>query len=94
MIYLQADDGETKIIVLETENLRRLAEGKPAVTADKSVIVCWTPDLVWLADKIIETKGDVQAIAALIDEASKRPQKPARPGHAAHRHVFPEGDET
>lgn len=77
-----------KIIILETANLEEIKKGRPAHTPDKSVLIAWTPDPVWLADKILESGGDAGKIGQLIDEASKRPQKPTRPSHRIHKHDF------
>lgn len=82
MLYMTGED--VKIIILETANLEEIRKGRPAKTPDGAVIIAWTPDPVWLADKIADTHGDARAIARLIDEAAKRPQKPARPSHPAH----------
>lgn len=82
MIYLKGPD--LTVIVLETANLEELQKGRPAVTPDKKVMVCWTPDLVWLADKIADTDGDASKISELIDQAAKRPQKGPRPYHKPH----------
>jgi len=80
MIYMTA--GKLHIVVLETGNLEELKKGRPATTPDKEVLICWTPDPVWLADKILETNGDGGKVAALIAEAAKRPQKDVkRPYH-------------
>lgn len=81
MIYLQSPDGDLKIVVLETANLEEIKKGRPAKTPDGSVLIAWTPDPVWLADRIMDSGGDAKKIAAAIDEAAKRPQKPARPHH-------------
>lgn len=87
MIYLKGDG--VKIIVLETSNLEELKKGRPANTPDGSVLIAWTPDPVWLADKIAETDGDAEKIGKLIDEASRRQQKPTtRPYHKMHEHKF------
>jgi hypothetical protein len=89
MLYLKSPDGELRIIVLESASLEELKAGRPAKTADGSVLVAWTPDPVWLADKIMDTGGDAAAIGRLIDEAAKRPEKPApRPTHRPHTHKF------
>ena len=69
--------GDVRIVVLETENLKKLQEGKPIKTYDGSVLIAWTPDPVWLADKIMDSGGDPAEIGRLIDESSKRPQKPS-----------------
>ena len=82
MIYLTGDG--IKIIVLETANLDELRKGRPAITPDGKVMVAWTPDMVWLADKLLDAEGSAKAIAKLIDEAAKRPQKGARPYHKPH----------
>lgn len=89
MIYLKSPDGNLKIVVLESANLEALKQGKPAKSPDGTVLIAWTPDLVWLADKILDTNGDAQAIGKLIDEASKRPEKPGpRPHHEMHQYNF------
>lgn len=84
---MRSEDGELAIVVLETANLEELKKGWPAKTPDGSVLIAWTPDPVWLADKIMDAMGrggDAKEIGRLIDEAAKRPQKPARPYHKAH----------
>lgn len=93
MIYLNGEDGQLKIVILETANLEEIKKGRPAKTPDGTVLIAWTPDPVWLADKIMESGGDARKIAALIDEASKRPQKPARPSHPLHTKDFRKGGE-
>jgi len=80
MIYMTAD--KLHVVVLETGNLEKLKQGKPATTPDGEVLICWTPDPVWLADKIIDADGDAAKIVELITEAVKRPEKPSdRPRH-------------
>lgn len=87
MLYMTA--GDLKIIILETGNLEEIKKGRPARTPDGSVLIAWTPDPVWLADKILETGGDGAAIGKLIDEAAQRPQKPtSRPHHKPSVHDF------
>lgn len=87
MLYMTA--GELKVIILETGNLDELKKGRPAKTPDGSVLIAWTPDPVWLADKIIDSKGDGPTIAKLIDEASRRPEKPGpRPTHGTYLKSF------
>ena len=90
MLYMTTDDGKLKIVILESANLEELKKGRPAHTADKSVMIAWRPDPVWLADQIMNIKdGDAGAIANLIDEAAKRPEKPSnRPPHKIHEHRF------
>ena len=88
MIYMRGTRGDgqsLRIVVLETANLEKLKAGGTVTTPDKEVLICWTPDMVWLADKLADTKGDAAAVAALIAEAAKRPQKPLdRPPHPTH----------
>lgn len=89
MLYLKSSEGEVSIIVLDSANLEEIKRGRPAKTPDGKILIAWTPDPVWLADKIIDTKGDAVEIGKLIDEASKRPQKPSnRPKHDTHFHQF------
>jgi len=91
MIYLKGDG--IAIVILETANLEEIKKGRPAKTPDENILIAWTPDPVWLADKIAESDGDAKRIGELIDEASKRPQKPPRTYHKTHRHQFPEKPE-
>ena len=88
MIYLTSADKSVRIVVLETANLEELKKGRPARTPDGSVLIAWTPDPVWLADKLMDTNGDATAVGRLIDEASQRPEKPSRPHHKPHEHKF------
>jgi hypothetical protein len=82
MLYLT---GDVTIIVLESGNLEELKKGRPAKTPDGKILIAWTPDPVWLADKIMDSQGDAAAIGRLIDEAAKRPEKPGkRPQHETH----------
>jgi hypothetical protein len=82
MLYMTGDG--VKIVILESANLDEIRKGHPAKTPDGSVLIAWTPDPVWLADRIMDTIGDGEAIGRLIDEAAKRPQMPARPSHVTH----------
>lgn len=91
MLYLRSPDGEVTVIVLETKNLEEIRKGRPAKTPDGKILIGWTPDPVWLADKILGTDGDAAKIGALIDECAKRPQKPTeRPKHETHVKKFGE----
>lgn len=92
MIYMTGDG--FSIIVLETANLEEIKKGRPAKTPDGKILIAWTPDMVWLSDKLAESGGDGPTIGRLIEEAAKRPQKPSpRPYHGMHVKTFdkPEG---
>lgn len=94
MLYLQTADGKLKIVILEAGNIEQLKQGRPAKTPDDTVLIAYTPDPVWLADKLLDCDGDAKEIARLIDEAAKRPQKePNRPKHEKHLHKFLKGGE-
>jgi len=86
MLYLQGDG--VKIVILESANIEQILAGRPARTFDNSVLIAWTPDPVWLADKIADSDGDANVIGKLIDEAAKRPRKPSRPKHPLHTQDF------
>jgi hypothetical protein len=87
VIYMKSD--KLHIVVLETGNLDELKKGRPAKSPDGEVLICWTPDPVWLADKILDTEGDGAKIGKLIDEAAKRPEKPSnRPFHDKYEKTF------
>lgn len=75
MIYLKSADGTVKIVVLESANIEAIKAGRPAKTADGSVLIAWTPDVVWLADKLMDSDGDAAEIGRLIDEAARRPER-------------------
>jgi len=93
MLYLSSADGALKIVVLESANLDELRRGRPAKSPDGSVLVAWTADPVWLADKLMDSGGDASVIASLIDEAAKRPEKPGpRPKHGMYVKRFGEGE--
>jgi hypothetical protein len=77
------------IVILEKGNIDEILKGRPAKTPDGKIIICFTPDPVWLADKIQDTSGDAAQIGRLIEEASKRPQRPAnRPTHEKYIKSF------
>lgn len=79
MLYMKSDDGDLKIIVLESAQLKKLEEGSPIRTPDNSVLIAWTPDPAWLAEQLMKCDGAAARIGELIDEAAKRPQQPVRP---------------
>jgi len=81
MMYLSSREGHLRIIILETENLEEIRKGHCARTPDGAILIAWTPDPEWLAERILASKGDSGLIAAAIDEAAKRPQQPLRPSH-------------
>src|SRR5687767_2039845 len=90
MIYMKTSDGALRLVILEPGNIEEIKKGHPAKSPDGEVLIAYTPDMVWLADKLMDTDGDTTAIARLIEEAAKRPEKPAdRPTHAPHKHEFP-----
>ena len=81
MLYMTLSDGR-KLVVLETGNLEKLKEGKPAVTPDGQVFICWTPDAVWLGDQIAKSDGEIREVHKLIEESLKRPEaRKERPYH-------------
>ena len=88
MLYLKTDDGSVRIVILETANIEEIKKGRPAKSPDGAVLIAWTPDPVWLADKLMESGGDSSKIAQAIDEASKRPQKEPRPHHEPYEKRF------
>lgn len=87
---MKSDDGALRIVVLETANLEEIKKGRLAKTPDGSVLISWTPGMVWLADQLMSLpSGDAEAVGRLIDEASRRPEKPGpRPKHKPHQHKF------
>lgn len=88
MLYMTGTGG-LKIVILETGNLEELKKGRPATSPDGSVLIAWTADPVWLADRILDSGGDAAKIAALIEEAAKPPEKPGkRPHHGPYIKSF------
>jgi hypothetical protein len=90
MIYMTGtiDGQEMAIVVLETESLERLKKGEPAKTPDGKILICWTPDIDWLAGKLQDTAGGGADVARLIEESAKRPQAAARPYHGYRKVEF------
>lgn len=78
MLYMTGEN--LTLIVLETENLEALKQGRPAKSPDGKILIAWTPDAEWLAEQIAATDGDSRTIANLVDESTKRPHK-TRPYH-------------
>ncbi len=68
------------LIVLETENLEKLSQGRPIKTPSGKTLIAWTPDAEWLSKQIAATDGDSRTVAKLVDESTKRPHK-TRPFH-------------
>jgi hypothetical protein len=91
MLYMT---GDVTIIVLESGNLEALKKGRPAKSPDGKVVICWTPDPVWLAEQIAKSDGDGAIIGRLIDESLKRQEKPTRPFQETTQTEFkrPDGD--
>jgi hypothetical protein len=79
MIYMIA--GDIHFCILETDNIEKIKEGKPARSIDGKVVISWTPDAEWLAKKIAETTGKIDVIMDLLEESQKRPQAAPRPPH-------------
>jgi len=87
---MKSEDGNIRVIILKTKNIEEIMKGRPAKSQDGQVLIAWTPDPVWLADKIMDVAdGDMVKIGELIDESAKRPQKPTqRPKHGNYLHRF------
>lgn len=88
MLYLKSSDDKLKIVILESDNLDEIRKGRPAKTPDGAVLIAWTPDPLWLTEKLIATDGDAATIGRLIDEASQRPEAGPRPNHETIHHKF------
>ncbi len=80
MIYMTGQNTATgqaaRIVVISDGHLSQLRAGRPLRTPDGEVIVCWTPDEPWLAERIEATGGDTEKIAELIVESMKRQPSP------------------
>lgn len=75
MIYME--DGPKRLIILESRELEELRKGRKMVTPDELTLLCWSPDLVWLSDRLIHTRGKGLEIGQAIEESQKRPDKPS-----------------
>lgn len=92
MLYMTLKgDGTTPplhLVVLELGNIEELRKGRPAMSPDGEVMVCFTPDAVWTADRlagVMQSGGDGAAVAKILEEAAKRPQTPShRPRHVPY----------
>lgn len=81
MIFLKLHDGPT-VIVIEPGNLDRLRQGKPLVTPDRSVMICYTPDMPYLENRVqefirdsmneVSMNLDVSAFDAILAASLKR----------------------
>jgi hypothetical protein len=82
VIYLQSNGA--KIIILEPGNIERLRAGRLAVVSDKSVVLAYAPDHVWLAQEILKIGGanlEPKDIERLLQEGLNRPEISERPYH-------------
>jgi hypothetical protein len=94
VIYMTGTDGIT-VVVLEPANIEELKKGRPARSPDGKVVICYTPDAVWLSAKLSSlTSGDAQEVARLIDESQNRPERNRenRKPHEPYIHKFLQDD--
>lgn len=87
MLYLNLKQGLLRVVVLETRNVEEILKGRPAVTADGSVVVAWTPDPAWLGAQL-KTARNAGEVGNLIDEATRRPQQPVPAYFPAEEHML------
>lgn len=77
MIYMTGENKETRqpcrVIIISDGHLKRLKDGRPLKTPDGEVVICWTPDEPWLAERIADTNGDTTKVADLLAESLTRP---------------------
>lgn len=77
MIFLTAPGGRLRVVVIDTDEHGQLKAAHPLLTPDKSIMLAWTPDPVWLLERIRMRPGTAQDIARTIDQAARRPQASA-----------------
>jgi hypothetical protein len=80
MIYLRI--GKQHVVILEPENLERV-KTKPCITPNASVMICYTPDALWLGDQIVVSMDEMtpDKLDSLIKESQDRPEVRNRPYH-------------
>lgn len=81
MLYMITEKG-LKVLVVNSQNLEKLKEGRPLMTMDGSVFVAWTPDLQWVADQVQEyakTCEGALPLGSIIEASLSRPEKPFTP---------------
>jgi hypothetical protein len=58
MIYLKLTDGR-HLLILEPANLARLQGGEPITSPTHEVMVAYTPDILWLQDKLVQCDFEI-----------------------------------
>jgi hypothetical protein len=75
MLYMP---GDKTLVVLEPGNIDAMRTGRPAITPDRKILIAWTPDPAWLADRLRASGGDGALVAHALREAALRPITPTR----------------
>lgn len=55
MIYAKSEAGQT-LIVLGPGNLEALQQGTPNASPDQSVVIMYSPDVVWVGEELSKMK--------------------------------------
>lgn len=76
MLYFNTRGGQ-HIVVLEPGHFELLKAGETVFTPNKAVMLCYTPDSVWLGEQLIINADRLtpELIDRLIAESQKRPEK-------------------
>lgn len=81
MLYMTKPGSTYKVIILEQADIDSMLDGAPVITPDSHVVIGWTADPEWLADKLKDAGGDIVKMADFILGATERPVQPMRPPH-------------
>jgi hypothetical protein len=67
MIYIHMGDG-AYMLVLEPNNISAMKAGHPVQTPDEKFLVCFTPDALFVEEKLKEAAGERTLTGRDIDE--------------------------
>ncbi len=85
------------MLILEPTNLERVQDGKPLVSPDSLVIVCYTPDIIWTSEQIKKVfdendrKLTPEKLDAILQEGLLRPRIERNDKDADANQVIPLG---
>src|SRR5712692_4245758 len=96
MIYFTTSDHK-HVLILEPTNMVRLEEGKPCVSPDSLVILCYSPDIEWTTEQLkkIFDENDhklyPERLEELLNEGLSRPRVERNEKQANENQVIPLG---
>lgn len=67
MIYMRLGDG-TYMLVVEPSNVTQIKAGHPLITPDERFVICYTPDVLYVEQKIQEAQSKGPLTGSDLDE--------------------------